>query len=58
MEKRIEKKLTQKELAKKINVSCWTIYKWEEETTKPSATNLLKLSKALNTDIKYFFVEM
>ena len=45
---RIENKLTQKELAEKLNVSLKTISHWESGYTEPSIDFIKKLKKFFN----------
>ena len=44
-------KLSQADLAKKIQVAPVTVSKWEIETSKPKGPSLLKLSKLFNVAI-------
>ena len=44
-ELRKEKKLSQEELAEKLNVARQTISKWENGTTVPDTNNLIEISK-------------
>ncbi|MEZ8862563.1 XRE family transcriptional regulator [Vibrio sp. 10N.247.311.51] len=50
---RLEAKLTQKELGKKIGVTPVTISKWELDTAQPKSHSLLKLCKTFNVDIEW-----
>lgn len=50
--KRIEQKLTQKELAEKLNISYQRIQEYEKNKTMPALKNALILFKILNIDIK------
>jgi transcriptional regulator with XRE-family HTH domain len=47
-EKRIEKGLTQMELARLCGVSINTVIRWENDVTTPTAENRAKLDEALN----------
>ena len=46
-------KLSQEELAEKINVSRQTVSKWERAEASPDMENLLSLSRLYNIDIDY-----
>lgn len=46
---RVKRKYTQKELAKKINVSSQVISNWEREYTTPTADDVKLLADALDT---------
>lgn len=52
---RKNKKLTQSELAKKINSSKTTVSSWERGANKPTVENILAISKSCNIPIGYFF---
>jgi transcriptional regulator with XRE-family HTH domain len=43
--------LTQEQLAEAVGVTNVTICKWENDSTVPNATKLLKLSKALKCEV-------
>ena len=43
--------MTQEQLAEAVGVTNVTICKWENNSTVPNATKLLKLSKALKCDV-------
>jgi len=49
--------LSQLDLAERIGISFQQIQKYEKGTTKISVMRLYQISKALGTDIKYFFRE-
>jgi len=49
--------LSQLDLAERIGISFQQIQKYEKGATKISVTRLYQISKALGTDIKYFFLE-
>ena len=50
-ELRKEKKLSQEELAEKLNVARQTISKWENGTTVPDTNNLIEISKIFELSI-------
>lgn len=52
-ELRKEKRLTQTDLAKLINVSQQTITKWENDSAEPSGGAIKSLSNVLNTSADY-----
>jgi transcriptional regulator with XRE-family HTH domain len=52
---RLERKLTQPELAEKINVSVETISRMERGVTFPSLKTVEKISKTLDVPLKTFF---
>lgn len=54
--KRLEKKLTQKQLAVISGVAEITIRSYENEKRLPQATQLGMLAKALGSSIDYFFI--
>ncbi|MEY8444750.1 helix-turn-helix transcriptional regulator [Enterococcus ratti] len=54
---RLKKKMTQKDLAKKIFVSRQTISSWENSRSLPSYENFVLLSKFFNIPIDHFYVE-
>ena len=45
---RLEKGITQFELARRVGVSVNTVIKWENDISKPSEENYQKLLKALD----------
>ena len=47
------KKLTQKEIAEKLNIDRSTYAYWESAKTEPSIKHLVKLSKIYNVTIDY-----
>lgn len=53
--KRIENGYTQKELAKKLNVTVGTIQNYEAEKRCPKIENMKKLSEVLNTTVQELF---
>jgi transcriptional regulator with XRE-family HTH domain len=53
--RRKELKMTQKELALKLNVSDKTISKWETGTSYPEVTMLSEIAKALDMNVGDFF---
>ena len=52
-ELRNEKKLSQNQLAKLMDVSRQAVSKWETEQSVPDSLNLIKLADILETDIEY-----
>lgn len=52
-DRRLEHRLTQKELALKVGVTSTAISQWEREETEPKGKNLAALSKALNVTIEW-----
>ena len=52
---RKEKKLTQEELAEKLEVTRQTIWKWEAGITFPDANKIGALCKIFDIDADYFF---
>ena len=50
---RLDKKLSQQQLAEKLNLSQQTIYKYENKITEPDIRTLKKLSAYFNTSIDY-----
>jgi len=54
---RLEKNISRKELAKKLNISYSTLNSYELSVNEPSFTMLLKIAKALGKPISYFFEE-
>lgn len=54
---RMSKKMTQDELAKKINVSRTTVSMWETGAANPTADKYPKIAEALNCTIDDLFRE-
>ncbi|MCM1306357.1 MAG: helix-turn-helix domain-containing protein [Bacteroides sp.] len=52
-ELRLENKMTQKELAAKINCDQSMIARWESGDNEPTATYIIKISKVFNTTADY-----
>ena len=52
-ELRVEKGLTQKELAQILNVSKTTICQWETSKQEPSLTDIVKISKFFGVSTDY-----
>lgn len=52
-ELRIEKGLTQKQLAKELNVSEDSVYNWEKGRSEPSINDLITLATMLDVTIDY-----
>ena len=50
-EKRIEQKLTQKDVANMLNISFQAVSKWEKGETLPDTSILLELANILNTSV-------
>jgi transcriptional regulator with XRE-family HTH domain len=53
---RVNKKLTQKELAKMMGVSNYTIVNWERGKTSPNGKQLKRLSEIFDLSIDYIFL--
>ena len=47
---RLDKEMTQMEVARLCEVSLYTFQKWEKQVAKPSKENLIKLKKVLGVD--------
>lgn len=54
-ELRREKKLTQSELAKQLEVSGNTIYSWENDKQEPSMSTLVRLSEIFEVSLDFLF---
>jgi len=54
---RLLSKMSQQELAEKVNVSRMTISKYENNKMHPASGRLISISKVLNVGIDYFFRE-
>lgn len=52
-ELRLENKLTQKQLADKVGYSASMVTRWEKGECEPTASAIVKLSKALNCTTDY-----
>ena len=52
-ELRIEKGLTQKQLAKELNISEDSVYNWEKGRSEPSINDLITLATMLDVTIDY-----
>ena len=52
-ELRAEKNLSQRELAKKLNVSQGTYNNWENGKTEPSIEDLIEISKLFKVSVDY-----
>ena len=52
-DKRIERGITQKELATKIRVSSQAVSKWERGVTLPEISNLKAISHILRVSVDY-----
>lgn len=50
---RIKRKMTQKELAQKLNLNKMTISQWEIGNSKPKADSVISMSKLFNVDIDW-----
>ncbi len=55
--KRIEKNLTQRELAQHLEIDSALIVKWENGSRKPTKKQLYKLSEILEIDLKKLIIE-
>ena len=53
-EMRIQKSITQKELAKAIGVKNYTVANWEQGRSEPSIQDLIELSNIFECTIDYF----
>ena len=47
---RKERGLTQRELAEQLHISDRAVSKWEQGTSEPSTTNLIKLARVFDLD--------
>lgn len=54
---RLEKDLTQKQLADLLNVTFQTVSKWENDVNEPSFSTLKDIAKALDCSVGYLFGE-
>ncbi len=54
-ELRIDKKITQKQLAQFLRVTGNTVYAWENDKQEPSMTMILKLSEYFCVSLDYLF---
>lgn len=52
-ELRIERKISQSELAKALNVSQSIIARWESDECEPTATNIIALANYFNVTTDY-----
>jgi len=52
---RLEKGLSQKELAEAISVAQTNVSQWERGSTRPKARNLKRLAEVLDKPVDYFF---
>lgn len=52
-EKRLERRLTQSEIAKRVGVKRSAVSQWEADETQPKGKNLTILSQILNCDINW-----
>lgn len=52
-ELRLDKKLTQKQLAEKVGCNSSMVTRWEKEECEPTASAIVKLSEALNCTTDY-----
>ena len=50
---RLSKKLSQQQLAMRLDLSQQTIYKYENEVTEPDIATLIKLADYFNTSVDY-----
>ena len=55
LQRRKELKMTQKQLAEKLNVTDRTISRWECGVNLPDVEMLKTVAKVLDVDIKYFY---
>ncbi|NBA01584.1 helix-turn-helix domain-containing protein [Erysipelothrix rhusiopathiae] len=49
---RLKRKLTQRELAKRVNYSQQAVAKWEVGVSNPDISNLVKICEELNTSVE------
>lgn len=54
---RLDKHLTQKELAKMLNVTGNTVHSWETDKQEPSMAMILKICEVLDVSLEYMFGE-
>lgn len=54
-ELRLSNRMTQKEFAEKVGVSCQTISAWENETKLPSVSNCRKIEKMFGVKLVYHY---
>jgi DNA-binding XRE family transcriptional regulator len=54
-ELRLSNRMTQKEFAEKVGVSCQTISAWENETKLPSISNCRKIEKMFGVKLAYHY---
>ncbi|BFL68887.1 TPA: helix-turn-helix transcriptional regulator [Staphylococcus aureus] len=52
-ELRLEKRLTQEEIAKKLNISIQSIHKWEQNKCLPDTFNIIKICEFYNISSDY-----
>ncbi len=52
---RVERNITQKQLAKQLNVSGNTVHAWETDKQEPSMGMLLRLSVIFNVSLDFLF---
>lgn len=52
-QKRLERHLTQQQLASKVGVSRPSVCQWERDETSPKGSNLTSLVRALGVDIQW-----
>ncbi len=52
---RVERNITQKQLAKQLNVSGNTVHAWETDKQEPSMAMLLRLSVIFNVSLDFLF---
>ncbi len=58
LQRRKELKMTQKQLAEKLNVTDRTISRWECGVNLPDVETLKTVAKVLDVDIKYFYEDV
>ena len=58
LQRRKELKMTQKQLAEKLNVTDRTISRWECGVNLPDVEMLKTVAKVLDVDIKYFYEDV
>ena len=57
-QKRVEKGISQDDLASSVNLTFQQVQKYEKATNRISASKLYDFAKFLGTDIQYFFEEI
>ena len=50
---RVQRNISQVQLAKQLGISRQAVSKWENDLTSPDTLNLIKLADVLDTDVEY-----